>query len=144
MPRITGTSVTSVRVHALVRKKKGKGDGFIFDLAFISPQSTLLRSSWYTRRSLSMVVDKTNNPVHPTTFKRKQMGKADGNYRMGLMERTDRSATETRGPGKIPSKTTPATAQARTTETCGERTSRVCCSCSGDGSRMYMTMTIRK
>jgi hypothetical protein len=43
-----------------------------------------------------MVVDKTNNPVHPTTFKRKQMGKTDGNYRMGLRERTDRSATETR------------------------------------------------
>jgi hypothetical protein len=43
-----------------------------------------------------MVVDKTNNPVHPTTFKRKQMGKTEGNYRMGLRERTDRSATETR------------------------------------------------
>ena len=37
------------------------------------------------------------------------------------MGRTDRSATETRGPGKIPSKTTPATAHTRTTEIFVER-----------------------
>jgi len=63
------------RNHTFRMIRKMERDGFIFDLAFISPPSTLLRSSWHTRRSVSMVVDKINNPVHPTKFRRKHMGK---------------------------------------------------------------------
>jgi len=72
------------------------------------------------------------------------MRKNKGTYLSELMGMTERSAMETNGPGKIPRKTTPTRAKARTTETWGERTKRVCFSCSGDGSRMYITMTMRK
>ncbi len=83
-------------------------------------------------------------PMTPCTH----LSEPNGNVRTGkehyFTGSVERSATETSGPGKIPSKTAPATAQAKTNDTWGERTSLVCNSCSEDGSRIYITITMRK